>query len=122
MKTAFYLFVISFLVTTFFVAPFLQHRENKIIPINTKQEIRTLLESISPSILQKIDMGQKDILIMINIPTEVKLLDLSQRPDFKKFLSIKQSRSSNTKDYIIDLDDISWKAGYHLSPKDALIK
>lgn len=122
MKTAFYLFITSSIVATVFIAPFLRYRQNSTIPINTKQEIRTLLESVKPLILQKIDMGQKDILIMINIPTEVKLLDLSQRPDFNKFLSIKQSRGSKIEDYIIDSNDISWKASYHLYPKDALIK
>ncbi len=89
---------------------------------NTKQDIRILLESINPEILRAIDAGQRDILVMMNIPTEVRLLNLSERPDFNKYLSIKQSRGGKIEDYIIDSNDMSWKADYHLCPQDALIK
>lgn len=129
MKTAFYLFVISFFVATFLVAPFLRYRENenKIIPINTKQEIRTLLESINPLILQKVDARQKEIPMRIGIATQIKLSELSKYPDFDKFLSFKKTKKTiigngQAGNFIKELDEDSFSVGYYLYPKDALIK
>jgi hypothetical protein len=96
---------------------------------DTKQDIRFLLESINPEILQKIDTKQKEIRILISIPNEVELKGLSKRPDFNKFLSFKQCQCGDIKDsnsyvknYINELNDDSWRVGYCLYPKDALIK
>jgi hypothetical protein len=89
----------------------------------TKQEIRSFLEDVNSEILQKIDTGRKEIRILISIPKEVKLLNLSERLDFNKFLSFKQCQCDDvhsSKDYIIELNDLSWKVGYCLYAKDAL--
>ena len=127
MKTAFYLFVISFFITTFLVAPFLRYRENRIIPINTKQEIRTSLESINPLILQKIDARQKEIHVRIGVATQIKLSELSKQPDFDKYLSFKKTKRTimgdgQVKGIIKELDENSLATVYYLYPKDALIK
>jgi hypothetical protein len=79
--------------------------------------------TVNPKILQKIDMGEKDILIMINIPKEVELLNISKRTDFNKYLSLKQNHGQYGEDgCITDPNDISWKTVYHIYPKDALKK
>ena len=123
MQGAFYTFAGSFIISTIFVAPFLQREKPKVDTADTKQVIRTLFESVSPKILEKIDIGQKNILILINIPTEIKLLDLPQHSDFNKFLSFEQNHEPNeTDEYIYDSNDHSWKAAYRIYPKDALIK
>ena len=98
--------------------------------INTKQEIRTLLESINPEILRRIYAGQKKILTTLSTPNEVKLSNLSERPDFEKYLSFKQI--NNEKDDFNDFEDpnifiegdkyFSWEQAYYHYPKDALIK
>jgi len=52
MKMAFYLFVTSFFIATFLIAPFLRHRENRMISINTNPEAKEnkyiRIEKISP--------------------------------------------------------------------------
>ena len=135
MKVAFLLLVISFLTATF-LAPYLLHREREVAIINTKHDIRTFLESINPAILQKIDTGQKEIPVFISVPKQIKLSDLSERSDFNKFLSFKQSGYAKgsgvvemtrngvdpTKDFIKELDQRGHMDGYYLYPKDALIK
>jgi hypothetical protein len=96
---------------------------------DTKQEIRTFLESINPEILRRIDKGQEEILTYIKA-NYVKLAILSEHPDFEKYLSFRHI--NNDKDDFTDFDDpnifidgdvhFSWIDAYYLYPKDALIK
>lgn len=97
--------------------------------VDTKQAIRTLLESINPEILRGIDAGQKKILVGIGTTDVVKLLNLSERVDFDKYLSFGEALSE---DDFKGLDDpnifiesdvgLMWVRSYYLHPKDALIK
>jgi len=126
MKVAFLLLVISFLTATF-LAPYLLHREREVAIINTKHDIRTFLESINPVILQKIDTGQKEIHVLISIPKQMKLSDLSERSDFSKFLSFKRSGDvslggGQINGFINELNQNGAMDGYYLYPKDALVK
>lgn len=91
----------------------------------TKQELRTFFEDVNEAILPMIDAGQKEIRISISIPKEVDLLNMSKRPDFDKFLSIKQCQCDDiygVEKYVNQSNDLSWRVGYCLYPKDALIK
>ena len=96
---------------------------------DTKQKIRTLLESISPEILQRIDAGRKKILVCISTQDAVKLSNLSKRVDFDKYLSVKQitieddSNGLEDPNIFIENDEYIWvNNGHYLYPKDALIK
>lgn len=163
MRTAFCLFIISFLIAAIFVAPFLKNRSNeqeinklqtkldmaqkkasesestlaivqKQIPntdtINTKpvtkQELRTFLEDINREILQGID-SRKDMHVLMGIPTQIRLIELSKRPDFDKFLYIQKSGAhciGNMPEVglIKEVGETGYMDGYYLVPKDALIK
>ncbi len=85
----------------------------------TRQEIRTFLESISPKILQAIDAGQERVYVLISIPEQVELTNLSKQPDFSSFLSFEQSGN-------VDIHSGGNRAGhrdgYYFYPKDALTK
>jgi hypothetical protein len=95
----------------------------------TKQEIRTFLESINPEILQRIDLGQKKILVCISTQDTVKLSNLSERVDFDKYLSVKQitfeddSNDLGDPNISIENDEYLWvNNGHYLYPQDALRK
>jgi hypothetical protein len=123
MKVAVYLFIISFFIATFIIAPFIQHHEREMAVINTKQDIRTFLESINPEILRKVDTGQKEIHVLISIPKQMKLSDLSERSDFSKFLFFKRSGDvSLGGGQINELNQNGAMDGYYLYPKDTLVK
>jgi hypothetical protein len=136
MKTAFYLFIISFLVATFLVAPFLESESDKsklkdasssqqqTANIKTKQDIRTFLEAINPQILKKIDVGELVIPILIGWKAHIRLQTLSGYPDFGKFLSYHKAEGYELKmdNYIKELNDDFLEEKYIFNPKDALIK
>lgn len=94
----------------------------------TKQEIRTFLESIHPEILRRIDHDYAKILTTLSVPNQVKLTNLSERPDFEKYMSFKQI--NNDTDDFNDFDDpnvfiegdeyFNWIQAHYLYPKDAL--
>ena len=117
-------FTISVILTSYSM-----YQEASIKPV-TKQEIRTLLESINPAILSKIDKGQKKILVPINTYKLVKLTSLSENPNFGKYLSFKQvNRDDNFNNFkdpniFVEINDFSWSwcQTYYLYPKDALVK
>ena len=92
----------------------------------TKQEIRVFLESINPEILRKIDIRQKEIPILIGAVKQVKLSNLSERPDFKNFLSFTRGYGSvvggGSNGYIDELGESGMKSRYILCPKDALVQ
>jgi hypothetical protein len=94
-----------------------------------KQEIRTFLESINPLILQKIDAGEKEIIVSIIPDTHIKLVSLSQqKTDFDKFLSFEWSGyvSGKCDSIIEDLSPTGHirpeTTEYYLHPKDVLKK
>jgi len=97
---------------------------------DTKQKIRTLLDSISPEILRRIEAGQKKILTTLGTADEVKLSNLSESADFSKYLSFKKiTREDDFNDFedpnifIKGADYFyNWENGHYLYPKDALIK
>lgn len=130
MKLAFCLFVISFLVATFLVAPFLHYRDNVVIPMNTKQGLRTFLESVNPEILQRIDKGGTEILTILSASSHVKLVNLSEQPDFNNYLSFKHigDEENDFNDFedpnvFVEGDKMHiWTQAYYFYPKDALVK
>ena len=149
MRTAFCLFVISFIIATFLVAPFLKDKSNKqeiselkrdlTAPkqtLNTKQDIRNFLEAVNPEILQRIDAGQTLIPIRLSFTAEERLKKLSKQPDFNKFL-ILEKRVMKKEDIdtffikaigtglIKELNKSGpayYWADYYLLPRNALIK
>lgn len=82
-----------------------------------KQEIRNFLESIDPTILQRIDAKEKEIFISTNSYQSNKLMQLSEHSDFDEFLSFEKEKSG-----VIFSSRQGTITGYHLYPKDALIK
>lgn len=130
MKTAFYLFIVSFIIATFLVAPFLQYRQNKPTSENTKQEIRSFLETVNPEILKRIDVGRKEILVCISTQDAVRLSNLSEYVDFNKYLSFRQatigeddSKGLEDPNIFIENNEYLWATnGYYLYPKDALMR
>ena len=112
----------------------------KNLQINTKQYIRTFLKSVNPEILQKIDMGQKEIYVFISPAVEVKLNDLSKLLGFNKFLSfnkvqrtfigayydgndpeIIEASKKLLAGFIPQVNESGFVQGYCLYPKDALV-
>ena len=129
MKLSFFLFIITFLIAAVFIAPFLkyQNRENEPIDRDTRKEIRTLLESVNPEILKRIDEGQKEIPVRFNTIAQVKLSELSNHQDFYRFLDFKKTGSivsgaNYTGSFIGEPNEISFTECYYLYPKDALIR
>ena len=94
----------------------------------TKQEIRTLIETISPQILQEIDRKQEEALhIFMSIPTFIKVQSLSEQPDFSKYLSVEKSGKrciggQPEAGVIKEAGANGYMDGYYFHPKDALIK
>ncbi len=96
---------------------------------DTKQDIRTFLEDINSEILQKVDAGQKRILISVSIPKQIELLGLSkQHLDFSNYLSFRQIgpnddiNEADLTNRIDEKNDYGWKQACFLFPKDALKK
>jgi len=54
---------------------------------DTKQDIRTLLESVNPEILKQIDFGKPEIKVEIGQIHFLKLVSLSDRTSFSKYMS-----------------------------------
>ncbi|MGD0571703.1 MAG: hypothetical protein ABSB11_01630 [Sedimentisphaerales bacterium] len=94
--------------------------------IDTKQAIRTFFESVDPVILQKIDVGQKKLLVYFSIPQQVKLEDLPNLPNYGNYLSFEPNYDYNDTNFVNDKNKFGWKYGfqpqYDLCPKDALKK
>ena len=93
----------------------------------TKQEIRTFLESINPDILKMLDAEQEAIHVFMSIPTQIEFIELSKRPDFNKFSSIKKSGAKciggkPETGIIKESGENGYMDGYYFYPKDALIK
>jgi hypothetical protein len=100
---------------------------------DTKQDIRTLLEFISPRILDKIDAKEKKIGVWFDPISEGKLLKLSERKDFKNFLSFEKKGNTWTVagkgtggeelyGAIRGIEESGTLIDYYLYPKDALRK
>lgn len=101
---------------------------------DTKQDIRNFFESINPMILQIVDTRQKKFPILIGVVKEAKLSELSERPDFNKFLKYEQmewtmfgARHPDANKVlengaVVELNQHGTLQGYFLYPKDALVK
>jgi hypothetical protein len=109
----------------------LQKTQNKISNTDTqktitKQDMRTFLESINPTILQAIDNGEKEINVCLGTIKEAKFIELSGHPDFDKFLSFKQIQGTtvgkNRPGFITESGQQGIMNNYCLYPKDALVK
>jgi hypothetical protein len=94
-----------------------------------KQEIRTLLETINPEILRRVDLGSNRINVMIGQIHATQLASLSSQERFSKYLEFKQTggtmmASHNVRlgDYLNDETESSMMVGHTLYPKDALKK
>ena len=96
-----------------------------------KQGIRSLLESINPMILTKIDAREEEVKVALGTANETRLQLMSDRPEFSQFLSFKQvddvwimpGRGENaTPGFIQDKGEGVQFTGYILYPKDALTK
>jgi len=95
-----------------------------------KQDIRTLLESISPLILDRIDAGHEKIPVLISMLKQIKLNDLSEHPDFDNFLTFDKcggsvrgaGKDAMYKGWVDEIGETGEKRRYYLYPKDALIK
>jgi len=106
---------------------------------DTKQDIRTFLEIVNPKILTKVDAGQEEIHVYLGASSQAKLKNLSELPNFAKFLSFNQVNRtmqginydgndpdiiSAVKqalgDFIPELNEQGFAQGYCLYPKDAL--
>jgi len=94
---------------------------------DTKQEVRSFLESLNPKILKLVDAGKSEIHVMIGTVNQVKLSTLSERQDFKKYLSLTQTgntilggNSNQIGDFINEENQNGTMNGFILYPKDAL--
>lgn len=61
------------------------------MPPDTKQAIRSVLHSIHPDLISELDGGKKELDVFIGNFSATKLQQLSERPDFRKFLSLKET-------------------------------
>lgn len=126
------LIVLGLLYISTILTSYSMYKENQkqVHNTDTKQDIRALLEDFNSVILQKIDMGQKKFLLPISMARQVKLTNLSERPDFNKYLRVEQfTREDDFNDYedpniFIKGSDYyySWMQAYYFYPKDALKK
>ena len=101
------------------------NKDTKII----KQEIRTVLESISPEILQRIDSRQTEIGVWLGITEQVKLNSISERLGCEQYLTFKKTKyiwimtsGKHKLNFIVPANAVGMLTGYYLYPKDALIK
>jgi hypothetical protein len=123
------------LFTGFFVAGYNinKEQEKKITDLqkqlfDSKQDIRTFLESIHPEILQMVDEGQKEICVGLGDLKQTELADLYERPDFGRFLLFRKCEGSYNyvepgETMIIELGQgLRYVVKYYFYPKKALIE
>src|SRR5665213_1170471 len=97
-------------------------------PQNTKQDLRTFLESLNPEILKDIDSGQSEIEVFIGTVSQMKLSNFSERQNFKSYLSFKQTSnilqgsSNKIGNSLNEVGEEGVMTGFILYPKDALKK
>jgi hypothetical protein len=96
---------------------------------DTKQSIRSFLESLRPDILAKVDARAKQIGVWLGSVSQTKLTMLSERPGFDTFLSFKSTANiwmtvgeAQMGDFIKPPGENGTLTGYYLYPKDALLK
>jgi hypothetical protein len=96
--------------------------------VDTKQDIRTILESVNPEILRQIDAGSPSVKVLISSMHRTKLAMLSDRPSFSKYLSfgapdaVVVGARNILGGYLNDIGDESDQNAMMLLPKDALKK
>ena len=116
-KIAFVMAVITVILTSikvFWPAKPGDTNEQTVKPV-TKQEIRTFLESVDENILRAIDSEIKKFDVRLKTIEQVKLNELSEHPDFKKYLTFEDTGE-------IGFGKAGTSVKYILYPKDALIK
>jgi hypothetical protein len=96
--------------------------------LDTKKDLRGLFGMTNPKIIQMIDEGSNAIPVMLGTVGQVKLSELAQRPDFKKYLSLMTTtdsingNSNHIGDYINDIGENGTLVGFIFYPTDALKK
>lgn len=124
--------LISVILTSYSMYADKQEQINKLQNAKsvTKLEIQDFLDFVHPWILKKIDKGQREMHIGLCTSTQIRLIELSKRPDFDKFLSIRKSgKQSSTYKTSVDDDFIqeygkeeNYLEGYYFIIKDALVE
>lgn len=100
---------------------------------DTRQAIRTFLESISPRILDKVDAKDRNIGVWLGSTSEAKLNELSGLAGFADYLSFEKgddiwivfgpgTGKEEYKGLIRGVGEKGQLSGYRLHPKDALMK
>jgi hypothetical protein len=96
---------------------------------DTKQAIRSFLESLRPDVLAKVDAGEKQIGVWLGSVNQTKLSTLSERPWFDSFLSFKKTKQmwiimgeAQMGDFIRPTGEDGTLIGHYLYPKDSLIR
>jgi hypothetical protein len=128
------------LIVRLITAPYAMHAEDqktiadlkKIVEKkeqDTKQDIRSFLESLHPDVLAKVDAGEKQIGVWLGPVNQTKLATLSERQGFSALLSVKSTNQiwmtageAQRGDFIRPTGENGTLVGYYLYPKDALIK
>jgi hypothetical protein len=95
---------------------------------DTKQAIRSLFQTMNPILLTQIDAGRSELHIMVGRMSLMKLEQLSERSDFNKFLSFKETSlivmagsHNHIDDFLNEVnEDESQQTGIILFPMDAL--
>ena len=96
------------------------------LPRDTKEDIRSFLKKVNPQIVTMIDNGWPEIGVFLGAPSEVRLSDLSEREDFKKYLSFKKGTSLMTGggnkmgNYLNEEGEEGLMTSFILYPKDSL--
>jgi hypothetical protein len=96
--------------------------------LDTKKDLRGMLGMTNPEIIRRIDAGSNTIPVMLGTVGQVKLSELAQRSDFKKYISLVQTsdtivgNSNHIGDYINDIGENGTMVGFIFYPKDALKK
>jgi len=92
--------------------------------IELKQQIRTLMESINPNVLGRIDAGQTQIPVLIGAINQAKLAEISQRGGFGAYLSFRKvGTTAGGQTFVsgfLNDDDVGMRQGFILMPKDAI--
>jgi hypothetical protein len=99
-------------------------------PQDTKKDLRSILRMANPEILRWIDAGSNAIPVMLGTVGQVRLSEIAQRPDFKKYLSVAQTGDSITGNsnhmgtkygyYINDIGENGAMSGFYFYPNSAL--
>jgi hypothetical protein len=94
--------------------------------LDTKKDLRALFGMTNPEIIKWIDAGSNSIPVMLGTVGQVRLSELTQRPDFKKYLSLMTTsasingNSNHIGDYINDMGENGLMSGFIFYPTEEL--